>query len=477
MSSTITLNQISDNLWEIPKTFRSDMLVPARVYASKAMLDEIKEERALEQLINMTTLPGIKKYAIAMPDIHQGYGFPIGGVAAFGLAAGIISPGGVGYDINCGVRLLRSPFAYTDIKHHIVELINQIQRDVPSGVGRGSNLVLNSHDLDMVLNTGVKWATKNGYAFVEDLEVIEEHGCYKIANADFVSNKAKERGQDQLGTLGAGNHFLEIQEVIEVFDEKIAQAFGIFKGQVTIMIHTGSRGLGHQVCTDYVDLMHRKNRDFGIVLIDRELACAPYQTEEGQQYLAAMAAAANFAWTNRQMITHFIRNAWSRVLKVSPDQLNIVYDVAHNIAKLEKHFSEELIVHRKGATRAFGPNHPDLPQKYRACGQPIFIPGSMGTYSYVLVGTDDAMQKTFGSSCHGAGRRMSRTRSKKTVNYNELLRALEEYGVVVRAGSVRCLLEEAPEAYKDIDSVVEVVHHENIARKVAKMKPVAILKG
>lgn len=472
-----TLHKISDCLWEIPQSFRGDMLVPARVYATAKMLDEILDEKALEQLVNMTTLPGIEKYAVAMPDIHQGYGFPIGGVCAFRVEDGIISPGGVGYDINCGVRLLASQYSYDDMKSQLTPLINQIQRDVPSGVGSRSSLVLDARALDEVLNTGVDFAVKNGFAFPEDQLVLEEHGHYKQANADFVSIKAKQRGNDQLGTLGAGNHFLEVQRVEEIYDAKIAENFGIFKDQITVMIHTGSRGLGHQVCTDYVDLMLRNTNKFGIHLVDRELACAPFNSAEGQKYFQAMAAAANFAWTNRQIITDCVRGAWVRILGGEKYQLRIIYDVAHNIAKLEKHGDKQYIVHRKGATRAFGPHHPDIPAKYQSVGQPVFIPGSMGTNSYVLVGTEKAMQESFGSACHGAGRRMSRIKAKKSVDYNKLRKNLEDYGVIVRANSVRGLLEEAPEAYKDVDQVVDVVHAEGIALKVAKMKPVAIVKG
>lgn len=471
------LIKISDNLWEIPKSFRADMNVPARVYASLPMLLDIMEEKAIEQLINITTLPGIEKYALAMPDIHQGYGFPIGGVAAFRLKDGIISPGGVGYDINCGVRLLKTKFSFHDLQHRIGDLITKMQQVIPSGVGSSGNLVLNVKELDQVLNTGVKWALKKGFATTEDLEVLEEHGSLKSANANLVSSKAKARGIDQLGTLGAGNHFLEIQKVVEIFDEKIANNFGIFQDQITVMIHTGSRGLGHQVCTDYVKLFLQKNKEFNIKLVDRELAAAPFNSEIGQEYFQAMCAAANFAWTNRQIITHNLRNAWKEVLKTSENPLEIVYDVAHNIAKVENHFGKEFIVHRKGATRAFAPHHPEIPRKYQESGQPIFIPGSMGTYSYVLAGTKNAMGNTFGSACHGAGRKMSRMKSKRTLDYSALLKELHDYGVIVRAGSIRGLIEEAPEAYKDIDNVVNVVVAEKIATKVAKLKPIAIVKG
>jgi tRNA-splicing ligase RtcB len=470
--------QLSPYLWEIPKEFHRDMLVPARVYATEQMLQDILHEKAIEQLINTAMLPGVSKYALAMPDIHQGYGFPIGGVAAMRMEDGVISPGGVGYDINCGVRLLISDYYIHDLKDKIMDLASQMQRDIPSGVGRGGHIKLGKKDFADVLNKGVKWAIAEGYATHEDAECMEENGSYRLANADLVSDHAKERGADQLGTLGAGNHFVEIQEVVEIFDEEVAEVFGLFKGQVTVMIHTGSRGLGHQVCTDYVRVMNKKLSDFNIALPDRELACAPFNSSVGQEYFQAMAAAANFAWTNRQIITHLARQSWSKVLHVGDSNLlKVVYDVAHNIAKLEVHDGKKYIVHRKGATRAFSPYHKEITGKYQATGQPVFIPGSMGTNSYVLVGTEQAMQDTFGSACHGAGRRMSRTGAKKYLHYNQLLQELEDYGVVVRAGSVKGLLEEAPEAYKDVNEVVDVVHQAGIARKVAKMKPVGIIKG
>lgn len=470
--------QISPFLWEIPKSFRTDMRVPARVYASQTMLQSILKERAVEQLINVATLPGVTKHALAMPDIHQGYGFPIGGVAAIRTDDGIISPGGVGYDINCGVRLLTSSYSFPDIKDQIVNLANQIQRDVPSGVGRGGRIKLSHTDLDQALNQGVGWAINQGYGQKNDQNFLEESGHYQAAEAKFVSDKAHKRGSDQLGTLGAGNHFIEVQEVKQIYDESTAKAFGLFKNQVTVMIHTGSRGLGHQVCTDYVRLMNQVLDKYKIKLPDRELVCAPFKSGEGQQYFKAMAAAANFAWTNRQLITHLVRGAWQQVLgKDQKNPLNIVYDVAHNIAKLEKHGDQEFIVHRKGATRAFGPGQADLPDKYQATGQPVIIPGSMGTASYVLAGTQEAMDNTFGSTCHGAGRQMSRTQAKKSIDYNKLRKDLDQLGVVVRVGSAKGLLEEAPGAYKDIDEVVEVVSRSNVARKVVKLKPLAVIKG
>lgn len=475
----ITLNnftQLSSTLFELPRSYRKDMRAPARIYITKKMLEKTLDERSVEQLVNMATLPGIDRYALAMPDIHQGYGFPIGGVAAIRTKDGVISPGGVGYDVNCGIRLLASPFHKQEIQKEITALANQIKRDIPSGVGHGGSIKLNIRELDEVLQKGVRWAVKKGFGSKEDIEVIEENGCFEAAEAQVVPTRAKERGGDQLGTLGSGNHFLEIQEVVQIFDEDIAKTYGLFLGQVTVMIHTGSRGLGHEICTYYVRLMNNVRDRYKIILPDRELVCAPFQSKEGQLYFRAMAAAANFAWTNRQVITHRIREAWRRVLK-KPIELAIVYDVAHNIAKMEKHGKEEYIVHRKGATRAFPPNHPAIPSQYQMSGQPVLIPGSMGTYSYVLAGTYDAMKQTFGSCCHGAGRAMSRIKAKTSINYQKLLQELEQYGVVVCADSKMGILEEAPLAYKNVDEVIEVVSQSGIGRKVAKLKPLAVIKG
>ncbi len=455
--------QVNPYLFEIPKSYRSDMRVPARIYIKKEMLEAVLKERAIEQLLNVATLPGVDHFALAMPDIHEGYGFPIGGVAAIRARDGVISPGGVGYDINCGVRLLLSEHGHDELKEKILPLVNQMQRDVPSGVGRGGKVVLKESESDEILNTGAEWALKNGYAFGEDLKNIEENGNFKIADAKFVSDKAKKRGADQLGTIGSGNHFLEIQKVEEIYDRETADRFGMFLNQITVMIHTGSRGLGHQVCTDYVRVMNEVVPKYKIVLPDRELACAPFQSEDGQNYFRAMAAAANFAWVNRQMITHLVRGAWERVLK-DGKSLKLLYDVAHNIAKLEKYNGREYIVHRKGATRAFP-------------GQPVIIPGSMGTASYVLAGTETAMRETFGSSCHGAGRAMSRMKAKKTIDYNELKQDLAKKEIIFRVGSAKEMLEEAPQAYKNIDDVVDVVHGAGIAKKVAKLKPLAVIKG
>jgi tRNA-splicing ligase RtcB len=462
--------------WEIPRSFRNDMRVNARLYASREMVDHLLEERALDQLVNTATLPGVLEPALAMPDIHQGYGFPIGGVVAVRAEDGVISPGGVGYDINCGVRLLASGATYAGIKDQIGRLATQMQRDVPTGVGRGGRLKLDEAEMDAVLSTGLRWAVDSGCANSTDLECVEEHGCLDAARADAVPDRAKKRGVDQLGTLGAGNHFLEIQRVEQIFDPERANAWGLFEGQVTILIHTGSRGLGHQTCTEYVREMDAAMAEYGITLPDRELACAPFLSPQGQAYFHAMAAAANFAWCNRQMITHAVRHAWQRIL--GPDEgLAVVYDVSHNIAKLEQHHGVLCVVHRKGATRAFGPGHEQLPERYRSTGQPVIIPGSMGTASYVLSGTEGSMRETFGSTCHGAGRQLSRRKARDLVDYQQLRRTMHDAGIEVRAGSAKGLVEEAPEAYKAVDQVVDVVAATHIADKVARLRPVAIIKG
>lgn len=484
MFDKANFKKISNQLWEIPQSFRSDMRVPARIYASEKMLEEILEDRSLEQLVNIATLPGILKYALAMPDIHEGYGFPIGGVAAMDAKRGVISPGGVGYDINCGVRLLTSSFLHSELAPYLVDLANQIARDVPSGVGRGGRMVLNEKDLDAVLQGGVKRMVAQGYGVKEDLEKSEEGGCLANADASLVSDHAKQRGRDQLGTLGSGNHFLEIQRVEKIFLPEVAEIFGLRENQITVMIHTGSRGLGHQVCTDYVRLMNEKLPSWNIKLPDRELASAPLDSDEGQRYFKAMAAAANFAWANRQMITDLVRRAWERVLSHKTSgkyNLDLVYDVAHNIAKFEEHEIDgekiKVCLHRKGATRAFGPGREELPKIYRAVGQPVLIPGSMGTASYVLVGTEKAMAESFGSTCHGAGRRMSRAESRRRVSGQMLKKELEAQGIIIRCASLSGLTEEAPLAYKDIDEVVDVVDRAGLAKKVARLRPLAVIKG
>ena len=460
--------KIEDFLWEIPRDFRADMRVPARIYADESMLDDIRRDRSLEQLVNVATLPGIVGYALAMPDAHEGYGFPVGGVAAFDAADGVISPGGIGYDINCGVRLLRSEVLLNDIRPHLRALGSAIFREVPSGLGGGSAYPLHGKALDAVLSGGARRIAELGFAEGGDLGRIESGGALAEAEPRLVSDSAKRRGGDQLGTMGAGNHFVEVGMVESVFDPEAARQLGLFQGQVTVLIHTGSRGLGHQIATDYIRRMIQGPHAGQIRLPDRELACAPFASPEGQEYFAAMAAGANFAWANRQMITWEVRNVWRTVLGAQAGQLSLVYDVAHNIAKLEEYrvggAERKVIVHRKGATRAF----PD---------QPVLIPGSMGTHSYVLLGQRGSLAQSFGSCCHGAGRRMSRTAARKRIDAADLRERLERLEIHVESGSRRGFVEEAPDAYKDVDAVVEVVHRAEIARKVARLRPVVVIKG
>jgi tRNA-splicing ligase RtcB len=477
------LKRITDYLYEIPKEYREDMRVPARIYADERLLEATFGDRSLEQLVNTTTLPGIVGYALAMPDIHQGYGFTIGGVAATRYPSGVISPGGVGYDINCGVRLLISDLEVEEVKPYISPLIGALYRNVPSGVGTKGSIKLSPSQMDRVLEKGAAWAVKQGYGTQEDLKRIEERGAMAGAETGAVSSRAKERGKKQLGTLGSGNHFLEIEEVVEVYDEEMADAFGLFPGQLAVQIHSGSRGLGHQVCTDYVRNLQKAVTRYGIKLPDRELVCAPLDSPEGRDYFAAMAGAANYAWANRQCLTYLTRRTFEEVLagKVKSWELTTVYDVAHNIAKIEEYEVEgrrtKLCVHRKGATRAFGPGQPELPEIYRAVGQPVLVPGDMGTASYVLVGTEEAMKASFGSTCHGAGRVLSRKAARRQIRGDQLRAELEAQGIQVRAGSMPGLAEEAPAAYKDIERVVDVVHRAGLAHKVAKLRPLAVMKG
>lgn len=475
------LVQISDYVYEVPDSFRSDMRVPARVFTNEKMLADILEDRSLDQLVNVATLPGIQKYAFAMPDIHQGYGFPIGGVAAMAInEGGVISPGGIGYDINCGVRLLVANHTYKEIRSYLEELATALYEAVPSGVGRGGPLTLSLHDLDSILHNGAPEMLKRGYGNEQDILMCEEQGRLLQNNPDLISKQAKQRGADQLGTLGSGNHFLEVQRVTEIYDEQAAQTFGLAKNLVTIMIHCGSRGLGHQVCTDYVRTFMNKYTEWGIVLPDKELVCAPYTTPEAQDYCAAMASAANFGWANRHMIGHNARQAWQRILGKDA-QLTTLYDVSHNLGKQEVHTINgkpvPVIVHRKGATRAFGSHTPQTPTAYQAVGQPVLIPGTMGTASYVLAGTQESMDIAFGSSCHGAGRNMSRAQAKKAIRGSKLRNDLEQNGIIIRCDSNAGLAEEAPLAYKNVNHVVEVVHNTGLARKVARLEPLAVIKG
>jgi tRNA-splicing ligase RtcB (3'-phosphate/5'-hydroxy nucleic acid ligase) len=465
------LRQISEVLWEIPAAARAGMRVPARVFADRELVETIERDASLEQLENVATLPGIVGAALAMPDVHQGYGFPVGGVAATELPDGVVSPGGVGYDINCGVRLLALPLLEPELGARREALVHEISRAVPAGAGKTKRGA--GPRLDDVLRQGPQ-----SFARAEDIERTESRGRLPGADPDAVSDRARERGTGQLGTMGSGNHFVELQQVERVFDEPAAESYGLRTSQVTVLIHSGSRGLGHQVCTDYVKRMDGAMRRYGIELPDRQLACAPASSPEGRAYLGAMAAAANFAWANRQAIADLVRGAIARVLgQQSADATRQVYDVAHNVAKVERYDGHELLVHRKGATRAFPAGSTEIPDAYRNVGQPVFIPGSMGTSSFVLAGEPGSMELAFGSTCHGAGRRLSRTAARKQIQGAELRRQLEQQGIVVRSPSNKGLAEEAPFAYKDVDRVVEIVERAGLSRRVAQLRPLGVIKG
>jgi tRNA-splicing ligase RtcB len=474
------LRKLDDYRYLIPKGFREGMNVEGLIYADAELIVAIENDLTLMQVANVATLPGLVGRSLAMPDAHQGYGFAIGGVAAADINKGVVSAGGVGFDINCGVRLLRSEYRLEDVQPKVDALLNQMFRDIPCGTGKKGLLAgLGYDDLDKVLEQGAHWAVEHGYGSAEDLAHIEETGRMPNADANVVSRRAKERGRDQLGTLGSGNHFAEVQYVEEIADAEAAHAFGLSQGQIVVLVHTGSRGLGHQVCTDYLEIMQAAMKKYDISVVDRQLACVPIRSPEGENYLKAMAAAANFAFANRQMITHWIREAFARILGAG--DLKVVYDVCHNIAKEETHrvgeSSRRVLVHRKGATRAFPKHRPELPPAYHEIGQPVLIPGSMGTCSYVLVGTERAMDETFGSSCHGAGRSKSRHAAKKDMSAETLLANLRAKGIHVRGASKSGLTEENPSAYKDVSAVVEVVHNAGLARKVAKLVPIGVIKG
>jgi tRNA-splicing ligase RtcB len=475
--------RVAEFIWEIPPTYREDMRVPARLYADEELLNAALSDNSIVQLVNTSTLPGIIQHAIAMPDIHQGYGFPIGGVVATRLPHGVISPGGVGYDINCGVRLLVSQATVEEIHPFLEQIASALYANCPSGVGAKGSLRLSNTELDEVLREGARWMLGRGYAWKEDLNHTEEFGRIPGADPAYVSEHAHERGRGQLGTLGAGNHFIEVDRIAEVYDHAIAARLNFYPDNVAVQIHCGSRGLGHQICEDYVSRFQKTVHDYGIALPDRELVCVPFDSAEGQEYFRAMACAANFAFANRQLLAHLIRQSFEQVLagKIKDFDLHQVYDIAHNMAKIEEHQIDghhlRLCVHRKGATRAFGPGSAALPDDLRDIGQPVLIPGSMGTASYVLTGTTGAMQQTFGSTCHGAGRVMSRAKAKKAVRGADLRQQLKSRGIVVRAGSMSGLAEEAPAAYKDVSRVVEVVHKAGIAKKIARLEPIAVIKG
>jgi tRNA-splicing ligase RtcB len=477
------LVRISDYEWEIPQSFRADMRVAVRLFATRRLLEEVVQDKSLEQAVNAATLPGLVGHVLVMPDMHQGYGFPIGAVAATRLPSGVISPGGIGYDINCGVRLLASHIPLEAAEPHLDKLANALNKHCPSGVGEKGTVHLSDSQLDAVCQQGAGWALKNGYATEADLRRTEENGCVAGADPTKVSQRARQRGRPQLGSLGAGNHFIEVDLIEQIFDLEAARVMGLEPGCLAVQIHCGSRGFGHQICTDYVEEFQAAVHRYNIRLVDRELVCAPLDSPEGQNYLAAMRCAANYAFANRQLLAHSARLAFEEVLagKVKGWQLHQIYDICHNMGKIETHqiAGEKLqvCVHRKGATRAFGPGSPELPGEYQAIGQPVLVPGSMGTASWVLVGTEASMSRTFGSTCHGAGRLMSRHAAKRAVRGEKLRDQLESGGIHIRAGSLAGLAEEAPQAYKDVDQVVQAVTGAGIARKVARLRPLVVIKG
>ncbi len=475
------LEKLDDYRWLVPRGTKPGMLTDALVYADENLLRDLVRDLSLEQAVNVAMLPGIVGRSLAMPDIHQGYGFPIGGVAATAPdEGGVVSPGGVGFDINCGVRLLASSLPVEQVRPKIRELVNQLFRDIPTGTGQKGNIRLSYQDLDRVLAEGAAWMVEQGYGRPEDLTHCEESGAIDGADPSAVSDRAKKRGLPQIGTLGSGNHFLEVQYVERIFEPEIAQTLGLYENEIVVLLHSGSRGLGHQVCTDYLRDMDEGMRRYGINLPDRQLACVPVHSREGQAYLGGMRASANFAWANRQGITHFTRQAFKRIFG-EKEELRVVYDVCHNIAKLERHTvggrDRKVMVHRKGATRAFPPGRPEVPDAYQSCGQPVLIPGSMGTASYVLVGAEGAMRDTFGTTCHGAGRVMSRTAAKKSPYAQDAKQRLENQGIIVRAETRDGITEEIPEAYKDVDAVINVVHNAGLSKRVARLKPIGVIKG
>jgi tRNA-splicing ligase RtcB len=464
--------------FELPAAWRDNMRVPARVYADEALLEAILAGEAMVQLANVATLPGVVECVFGMPDMHEGYGFPVGGVAATLMPDGVVSPGGVGFDINCGVRLLALPLSRAELGPRLESFVHELSRSIPSGMGHGGQWRMTDAELDLVLRGGSAYFVRElGIGVEQDVLHTESSGCLAGADPAKVSQRAKDRGRSQLGSIGAGNHFVELQVIERVEDQDAATAFGLTTGQLTVLIHTGSRGLGHQVCTDYVKLMDGRLAAYGIALPDRQLSCAPASSPEGSDYLAAMACAANFAWSNRQRIAQVVRGVATRMLGIAPDAIRTVYDVAHNIAKLEDHGGRSLCVHRKGATRAFGPGHPEIPEDYRAVGQPVFIPGSMGTSSWVLAGEATSEARSWGSACHGAGRALSRHAAKRQIIGGVLRHELEAQGIIVRCPSNAGLAEEAPFAYKDVDRVAAVVETAGLARRVARVRPLGVIKG
>jgi len=481
MSFIDTIRKIDDFTWEIPPNAQEGMRVPGVVFGDRGLLEKADRDNALQQVVNVACLPGIVKASLAMPDIHWGYGFPIGGVAATSLTDGVISPGGVGYDISCGVRLVKTSLSHTEAAKKIREAIDLLNASVPKGLGAKGRLRLDRREMERMVSRGAVELVARGIGWEEDLEAMEEGGCYPGADPGKVSEKAFSRGREQVGTLGSGNHFLEIQVVDEA--GALAEKLGIYEGQVVVMVHSGSRGMGHQVCSDYIEIMGANLPHYGYRLPDRQLVCAPVQSREGRDYLAAMACAANFAMCNREAITHWVRDCFEKVFKTGARKLGmeLLYDVSHNLAKCEEHEVEgkpiRLMVHRKGATRAFPGSRPEVARRYEKTGQPVIIPGDMGSCSFVLVGTEEALRKSFGSTCHGAGRAMSRKAAKKRVRGEELRERLEGRGILVRAGHPAGLAEEAPEAYKDVEEVVEACEGAGLSLRVARMRPLAVMKG
>jgi tRNA-splicing ligase RtcB len=483
MTTLKSFTKISDYTWEIPTSYRKDMRVPVRFFATRKLLEASLNDLSIEQAINASTLPGVVGRVVVMPDMHQGYGFPIGGVAATRFPEGVISPGAIGYDINCGVRLLASTIELEAATPFLSDLAVRLDQACPSGVGKKSDIFLSGSELDQVCRMGSKWALMKGLATEQDIRRTEDEGCLRGADPAMVSSRAKERGRPQLGTLGSGNHFLEVDVVADIYNSELAQVMGLNEGCIVLQIHCGSRGFGHQICSDYVKRFQSVVRQYDIQLPDRELVCAPLNSKDGEAYLGAMRSAANYAFANRQILANSARNVFVEIFsgKVRNPGLYQVYDLAHNIGKIETHLVEgetmQVCIHRKGATRAFGPGTQGLPQEFLASGQPVLVPGSMGTASWVLAGTQQSMLQAFGSSCHGAGRVLSRSKAKKQVRGKELLMRLERKGIVVRAGSISGLAEEAPEAYKDVDAVVETVIGAGIAQKVVRLEPLLVIKG
>lgn len=477
------LEKKGDYVYEIPKTYKTGMRVKGKIFANEELINDIVKDNAPEQVANVAALPGIVGASKAMPDIHWGYGFPIGGVAAMDMEDGVISPGGVGYDINCGVRLLRTDIESKLVVQSIEKLVNEMYDNVPAGVGKKARIKLKRGDLNRVLDYGAEWAIEEGYGWDEDIMHMEDNGCMKSADSDKVSQKAKNRGEPQLGTLGGGNHFLEIQKVERIFDEKAAKALGLKEDMITVMIHSGSRGCGHQIATDYIKTMEKAVGRYDIKLPDRQLACAPVDSPEGKDYFAAMSCGANYAWSNRQLIMHWVRESFESVLKESAEDMgmNLVYDVCHNIAKQEMHDidgkKKELMVHRKGATRAFAPGRKEIPKAYRDIGQPVIIPGDMGTASYVLIGQQAAMDLSWGSTCHGAGRIMSRSGARRKFRAVDIEKDMSAKGIFVKAASRDVLEEESSDAYKDIDKVVDITHNLGLSKIVARVVPLGVMKG